>query len=155
MHLDGPYKYVLDFLPGFSLPTTIGDGVKTFIAPVTKKKSPKIYVFSSKRRVIYIGQTIQPIRDRIRQGVQADGSGGYYGYQCLREIGQVDIYIWLVKACPDDNASDHLECIEAEAVYLVRAISGQWPKCQNEIHFHNTKRRHRALAVELLEPYLL
>ena len=45
--------------------------------------------------------------------------------------------------------------MEAEVVFLIRQLSGQWPPFQTEIHFHPSTEDHREAARAVLEHYTL
>lgn len=109
-----------------------GNKVKSFKQPVTKDKIHKLYVVKSESEVIYVGVTSQSIRNRLRDGLNAEGKHGYHGYK-WKDLSEVDILIW----CFPQESRDCIEAIEAELVYLIRQRIGNWPKHQMEIHFHD------------------
>ena len=115
--------------------------VRTFRKPVTQKDLPKLYVVRNRSRVIYVGHTRQPIRNRLRYGLQATGKGGYYGYS-WKELREVHLLIW----CFPWEPTERVESIEAEVVYLVRNDTGQWPGYQTEIHFHSVREEEKKVA---------
>lgn len=47
-----------------------------------------------------------------------------------------------------------VETIEAEIVFLIRQMGGQWPAHQTEIHFHASESRHREAAETIARRYL-
>lgn len=123
------------------------NGGDAFRAPVTLR-GPKLYVFASYNRLVYVGQTIQGMRTRLRQGFKADGTSGYHGYEWRKSLKQADLYIWCMTGGPEEKALA-LECIESEIVFLCRKVYGQWPSCQTEIHFHESTQEHRNLAAQV------
>jgi len=113
----------------------------TFKAPATTSKLPKIYLVKHKSDIIYVGATSQGIQNRLRQGLQASGKGGYYGYG-FKELNQVDLFVWFF---PNEE-SKITEAIEAEIVYLIRNKTGKWPRHQTEIHFHKATKKEKEIA---------
>jgi len=109
-----------------------GHKVKSFTQPDTKNKLPKLYVVKSGSEVIYVGLTSQSIKTRLRDGLQAQGEKGYYGYK-WKDLSEVDILIW----CFPQESMERIEAVEAELVYFLRQHTGKWPKYQMEIHFHH------------------
>jgi hypothetical protein len=103
-----------------------------FVEPDNHSQLPKLYIVKSGSEVIYIGQTTQNMRTRLRYGLKASGETGYYGY-VWKDLPEVEILIW----CFPDKTKDYVEAIEGELVYLFRKHTGKWPKYQMEIHFHN------------------
>lgn len=110
-----------------------GKKVNTFKKPVTDKDVSKLYVVKHRSKIIYVGFTSQGIRNRLRYGLKAEGKRGYHGYQ-WKNLSNVNLLVW----CFPGKTYKRIEAIEAELVYLIRKDTGQWPKCQTEIHFHNT-----------------
>lgn len=109
-----------------------GQKVKSFMQPDNHSELPKLYIVKSKSEAIYIGQTTQNMRTRLRYGLKAHGKTGYYGYM-WKDLDEVDILIW----CFPSKSDKYVEAIEGELVYLFRNRTGKWPKYQMEIHFHN------------------
>jgi len=116
-------------------------------------KGPKIYVVSSRGVPVYVGVTKQAMSSRLRYGWKAKGRGGYYGYAWRHELSEAKLDIWYHLDPPEANPMLDLETIEAEVVFLTRQ-TGQWPKCQTEIHFHSSARRHRAVARRIFDHYV-
>jgi hypothetical protein len=117
-----------------------GQNVKTFNEPDNRSKLPKLYVVKSGSEVIYVGQTTQNMRTRFRQGLQAKGITGYYGYM-WKDLPQVDVLIWDFPG----KSNEFVEGIEGELVFLFRSRKGKWPEYQMEIHFHNVSKDDRRL----------
>lgn len=115
--------------------------VNYFEQPVTNNKLPKIYVVKYKSDIIYVGITSQPISRRISGGLKADGKHGYYGYG-FKNLESVNFFVFWF---PEKKL--RVETIEAEIVYLIRNKTGEWPKCQTEIHFHNATESEKEIAV--------
>lgn len=109
-----------------------GQKVRTFVEPDNHSGLPKLYVVKSGSEVIYIGQTIQNMRNRLRGALKAQGETGYYGYM-WKNLPEVEILIWYFP----NMSKVYVETIEAELVFLFRKLKGKWPKYQMEIHFHN------------------
>jgi hypothetical protein len=84
---------------------------------------------------------------RLRQGLKATRKAGYHGYK-WKGRERLRLSVWEVSDFSDNNKLE-LETLEAEVVFLCRSLDGQWPESQNEIHFHPSGRRHRALAVKV------
>ncbi len=111
---------------------------------------PKIYIFSEGTKILYVGQTIQSIRNRLRQGFKATGSSGYWGYQFRDKRGNniLCLDVWIIDEISEDQKEQKLvlESLEAEIVFLYRKNTDSWPEYQNEIHFHhiseNVKQNH-------------
>ena len=150
MKLQGPYKYEISVQGKASYSVVGSNGITNFVDPVTKRK-PKIYVFSDRGNIIYIGQTIQSMSARIRLGFKASGAGGYWGYSWRNVLAKATLHIWCLEDAKDEKESEALECIESEVVYSYRATNNQWPKYQTEIHFHETTEEHRRLANEIIQ----
>ena len=94
------------------------------------------------------------MRNRLRQGWQAAGKGGYYGYDWRKELTKSDLDIWCHEDPRDKNSMLDIETVEAEVVHLIRQ-SGQWPQYQTEIHFHPSNETHRAAANKIIGHYKL
>lgn len=112
-----------------------GQKIESFIQPDNHSKLPKLYVVKSGAEVIYVGKTTQNMRTRLRQGLQAQGETGYYGY-IWKDLPEVNI---LVRCFPNRSES-YVEAIEGELVFLLRKRKGKWPERQMEIHFHNASK---------------
>lgn len=92
--------------------------------------------------VYYVGITSQSISSRLRYGFNANGENGYQGYKWKGKVSQAVLLIWNF---PGMN-KDHVEAIEAELVYFIREKTGQWPRYQMEIHFHQASDEERSIA---------
>jgi hypothetical protein len=120
-------------------PLLNGAGV-SFQSPVTKK-TPKIYVVSRSGEILYIGQTSQPIGNRLRQGFQ-----GYYGYAWGR-LPSVRLHVFTFDG---RLKRDWIEGVEGEMVFRIRMATHQWPPYQTEIHFRQVNAEQKRMAVTLL-----
>jgi Uri superfamily endonuclease len=148
MRLDGPYSYIISLNNGaYSVSSEKGE--PHFTDPATSRK-PKLYLLFRDSVFIYIGVTKQPLGTRIRMGMQADGKHGYHGYAWKSLKGQLSLKVWCLEAEKECDVSKELETIEAEVVHLFRTVSGQWPSCQTEIHFHESEDFHRSAARQVL-----
>ena len=153
MRLTGPHQYRLIIQPGGrTYQHDPASGHVHFVAPVTGR-APKLYLVSSGAEPIYVGQTVQSIRARMRLGFAADGRGGYYGYAWRHQYFAVDLQIWLLEDAPEETELIDLQTIEAELVYLLRHRLGQWPSYQTEIHFYASQPIHRQLAEQVYSHY--
>ena len=148
MKLIGPDKYILEIAERCAAVTGPA-GKPHFVSPATSKKKPKLYVVSSAGALIYIGVTSQSMSTRLRMGLTADGSHGYYGYTWGRKNHTVHVDIWYLTE--SDDPTHDLETIEAETVFLFRQQSGQWPSEQMEIHFHASNDDHKYCAKQIVE----
>ncbi|HEY3118547.1 MAG TPA: hypothetical protein VGK54_17525, partial [Chloroflexota bacterium] len=116
------------------------------------KPGPKLYVVSHDGWPIYVGVTRRRMSERLSVGWRANGAHGYHGYEWRTRVNEVGLDIW---ALADESLVDpqrYLETIEAELVHLIRR-SGQWPKYQTEIHFHESSDEHRDIAQSILAGY--
>ena len=121
-----------------------------------------------------MGKTTEPIATRLRDGFSTDGHKGYKGYLWRHYLEKATIDIWILtlkdkdfealgddpnmkraKEKCDDNKMREIviETVEAEVVFLIRQISGQWPKYQTEIHFHQSLDAHREIAKKIVNHY--
>lgn len=151
--INGPYRYTLELegdKDARKIVKTLQNGIEVnFNKPVTNAKTPKIYIGLVDGLVVYIGYTGQSIRSRLNYGFRIKGENGYYGYK-WKWKDKVELLVWAFdafieeKTTTDKNTNEdyklYVEAIEAELVYLVRHKTGQWPECQNEIHFNNVRR---------------
>jgi hypothetical protein len=139
--MEGPYNYKITIRNGKM------EKIGTFKNPVTVK-SPKIYVLSKISNIVYVGVTSQPIRSRLRMGETHYNKpqNGYYGYKWLIENGEFDLDIWIFQDVDEHDSNLYIETIEAEIAFLVRKDNDQWPKHQNEIHFHESTKEQRNIA---------
>ena len=106
--------------------------IKKFTHPLTSNQY-KIYVIKSKEEVLYIGTTKSSIKSRLRAGLLAKGKNGYHGYK-WKDYNSVILIIW----CFEELNKPQIENIEAELAFTIRQKTGNWPICQNEIHFNNS-----------------
>ena len=143
------------------------NGETNFVQPFTEK-GPKLYVISDAGILLYVGKTTQSITDRLRDGIS--GSDRYLWSHFLKEA---TVDIWIVKVEDQDietmnddpsmklaNGSGEkqedivLETVEAEVAFLIRQVSGHWPKYQIEIHFHQSNDEHREAAQKIVSCYV-
>ncbi|MFY0607959.1 MAG: hypothetical protein JXR10_14670 [Cyclobacteriaceae bacterium] len=97
------------------------------------------------RNIVYVGYASQSIRSRISGGLRANGKSGYHGY-VWKKLDTVTLTVFVfapfVGTKGDESYDKHklfVEAIEAELVFQVRNVTGQWPKYQSEIHFNNRR----------------
>lgn len=165
MDFDGPYRYSL-FLSGPKKKRVLSrkeqDGVPTkFGRPVTQRLHPKIYVLKATKKngeneIVYVGYASQSIGARLDGGFRAKGEKGYHGYKWQWEK-ELELLVFMFDEFTGNEKADRkykefVEAIEAELVYLVRETTGDWPRCQNEIHFNNKRREEvKKVAGEVYE----
>ncbi len=118
-----------------------GHIINKFSPPASSNGQLKLYVIKSGAEVIYAGITSQSLRARLRWGFHANGEQGYYGYK-WKNLNIVEMLVWYF---PGAKLSS-IEPVEAELAYLVRHRTGNWPKYQMEIHFHQSSKRDKELA---------
>jgi hypothetical protein len=106
--------------------------VERFEYPLTSDHY-KIYVLSSNKTIHYIGTTKDSIKNRIRNGLKANGKNGYHGYK-WRNLPFVNLSVWVF----EELDKEQIENIEAELAFIVRLKTKRWPDFQNEIHFNNS-----------------
>jgi hypothetical protein len=75
------------------------DGKNIFQAPVTQSV-PKLYVISRDFKIIYVGVTNQPTRNRLRIGFNPDTRTGYRVYKWVRKSGKYELVIWIAGGTP-------------------------------------------------------
>lgn len=150
MRISGPERYKLSFCPG-SFVVECGQGTPRFSGIATSGK-PKLYIVSVDEKPVYVGITVQPIRNRLRLGWNADGERGYHGYAWRHHLTQANIDIWCHDDAPLDKPALDIETVEAEVVFLIRS-GGQWPLYQTEIHFHPSLPVHRQVAATIMARY--
>lgn len=122
-----------------------GRELASFVKPDNQSRLPKLYVVKSDSEIVYVGQTTRNMRRRLYDGLQAQGKGGYHGYM-WKDLSSVYILIW----CFEGKDERYIETLEGELVFLLRTRTGQWPKGQMEIHFHNAKIDEVKLAEAIL-----
>lgn len=152
MRFSAPETYqIIPAPPGYTL--VAPDGGSKFRGQAAQR-CPKLYIICREGEEVphYIGATVQPMRTRLRQGWQATGATGYYGYRwrSARHALQLDVFYLL--DCPDESWSCELQTVEAEVAFLVRE-AGQWPVGQTEIHFFPSEQWHRDAASEIAANY--
>ena len=171
MRLAAPIRYHICFNPREITSVAGPNGETKFVAPVSNP-GRKLYVVCSEAMPIYIGATNQPIRNRLRLGFQAHGNNGYRGYIWRHYLTQAALDIWRVQVEQrdiDDMQNDPtiqqargnierqmdivIETVEAEAAFLIRQEYGQWPRFQQEIHFHQSVGAPSRAAVEVVNHY--
>lgn len=157
MKLEGPFRYRISILPGSdggSFQIADENGISKFTRPVTSRV-PKLYIVTVKgrRAPIYVGITRQSMRTRLRFGWTADGKSGYHGYRWRRHK-EVFLDVWCDVGPQHEKQTLDIETVEAETVFLIREICGQWPLDQTEIHFHSSRPHHRRIAAQIVGRYL-
>lgn len=118
-----------------------------------KRAIPKIYVVNFKSKIIYVGITKQKISDRLRQGLTAEGRGGFHGYAWknlaprggLKPSEWIDLFVYCI------GNKNRAEAIEAEIVYLFRNKTDKWPMYQTEIHFHQANNKEKEIAKNIYD----
>lgn len=162
MEYKGPFCYVL-CLSGSEEKRVLykkdleGNVIK-FKHPVTKNRTPKIYILKQEEEIVYVGYASQSIGTRLGQGIRANGANGYHGYkwkQALELILYVFVFDHLLigkKNKEDEPYVLMAEAVEAELVYLIREKTGKWPCFQNEIHFNNENlNKAKGIAAEIYD----
>jgi len=123
--------------------------VRNFEKPVTESKLYKIYLAKHRSGVIYVGVTSQSIRTRLRYGLNPKGKKGYNGYK-FKHLNEIDLFIFYFDCFKTEDKRKiierEMETIEAEIVYLIRNKTGNWPRYQTEIHFHNLTKKQKKAA---------
>ncbi len=152
MHLQGPAVFTISVTALDAYAVVNESGGPTFVAPATTR-CPKLYVFADGDKLLYVGQTVQSMSARMRMGFKADGSGGYYGYRWRHSLNVAQCHVWFLQGVPEEEEVRALECIESEVVFAYRQQFDQWPIFQTEIHFHESKPEHRALAQDILRRF--
>jgi hypothetical protein len=146
MKIAGPERYRLRFDTD-KFAVICSNGTPKFSGLATRKL-PKLYVVSLERKLIYVGITRQPVRNRIRGGFTASGENGYHGYAWRHSFTEAVLDIWGHEDAPSENPDRDMETIEAEVVFQAR-LAGQWPEGQTEIHFHPSNEEHRRIAANI------
>ena len=146
MQLSAPFKYQIQFPQNeiTSVRTMNGDEVRKGSSSSFTKPGPKLYVISRNQKPIYVGVTTERIRSRLNKGFK-----DMYGYQwgCL---GKANIDLWMLTGADQRT----LETVEGEVAFLIRQVSGHWPKYQIEIHFHQSNDEHREAAQKIVSCYV-
>ena len=149
MPVSGPFSYQIKFNKDKITEVRSPNGDNKF-SGAASRRVPKLYVVSDRKKPIYVGQTKQPMRARLRLGFRSDGSHGYHGYAWRHKTSQVTLDIWVPRGNED---SVWIETVEAEVVFLIRDEDGQWPQYQTEIHFHPSRPSHRDAARKIFNYY--
>ncbi|RWP57495.1 MAG: hypothetical protein E5V60_01540 [Mesorhizobium sp.] len=145
MKIVGPERYDLSYTPeSFS--------VSERFSGIAKSSIPKLYIASIDGRPIYVGITKQGMQKRLAYGWKAAGRSGYYGYAWRRQGVAAVLDVWGHVDAVDRNVRE-IETVEAEVVYLVRLITGEWPGFQTEIHFYPSTNKHRRIAETIIGHY--
>ncbi len=151
MNLSSHQKYELTLL-GDSLYSLSHNGVVCkFSAPATSVGVSKLYAVCKKSKLLYVGISKQSISARLRSGLKAIGKNGYWGYKWKEEREELNFHVFTICDQGTDISTFDMEAIEAEVVYLCRAVSGQWPTAQNEIHFQVSSDIHRDVAQAIFQ----
>ena len=101
--------------------------------------------------ICYVGITSQSMSSRLRIGFIDNGHYGYHGYKWKDRLEQAELLIWTFP----DLKKECVEAIEAEMVYYIRNRTGNWPKYQMEIHFHEASESECQIANLILDQCLL
>lgn len=117
---------------------------------LTDEERRKVYIVHSDKEVLYVGEAHTSMKMRMQRGYTAFNylqknnkrRNGYGGYKWLDRTENTERTLILSVAIfgeefDGDEKRKIIEAIEGELVYLVRNKTEQWPKFQNEIHFHN------------------
>lgn len=152
MQFSAPETYqIIPAPPGYTIVAPGGGGSK--FGGQAARRCPKLYVISGEEEVpLYIGATVQPMRTRLRQGWQATGATGYYGYRWRSAPHALQLDVFYLLDCQADSWSRELQTVEAEVAFLVRE-AGQWPVGQTEIHFFPSDQSHRDAASAIAANY--
>jgi hypothetical protein len=153
MKISGPDQYTLNFTA--EQYAVICRRGRPHFSGIATKRVPKLYVASSEGKPVYVGQTVQPMRDRLRLGWKADGKDGYHGYAWRHQLTTAQLNVWSHDdAVEGPNWHRDIETIEAEIVFLIRHLTGNWPMFQTEIHFYPSRSEHRRIAQSILSTYM-
>ncbi len=153
MNLTGPDRYALTFDTAKDNRCLVqcAKGTPRFSGPASQRVA-KLYVVSRDNWPIYVGVTVQTMRTRLRLGFTATGASGYHGYAWRRLFKDAVLDVWCPIPANGPLLPIDAETIEGEVVFLIRQ-SGQWPRCQTEIHFHESNADHRRIATEIMRHY--
>ena len=151
MKLSSPQEYELELLDSETYKVKGKNGEEKFSAPASSKAIPKLYVVHDSEVIHYVGITRQSIATRLRYGLKAKGTHGYYGYKWKKHSEKLELSIWVLENMEPDEAYQELETIEAEIIFLCRLHFDQWPESQHEIHFHKSGELHRKCAQRIYE----
>ena len=149
------------------------NGGDKFFSPVTKPKTPKLYIISDGESPIYVGKTNSSITSRLGSGLVTNVRNPY-GYLWRHYLNEATIFVWVltveerdIKSMSEDpsmmlatkkkNQSKKeeivVETLEAEVAVLIKETYGGWPKYQNEIHFHQSSVEHETDAKKILSDF--
>jgi hypothetical protein len=157
LKITGPDRYRLRF-NNARFEISSSEGNPYFSGRAAARGLPKLYVVVMEGKPVYVGITTQPMQSRLRYGWKAAGEAGYWGYSWRRRRSLADagLDIWYhedaSKAAGQVSKQVDIETVEAEVVHLIRC-AGQWPSGQTEIHFHRSRRTHRAAAAAIMRTY--
>ena len=115
-----------------------------------KALGPKLYVISHDHKPVYVGSANKGMDDRLRQGFR-----NRYTYAWRHHLAGTNpnVDVWLQEGGDTDNLV-FVKAVEAEVVFLIRQKTGQWPKYQTEIHFHQSNDEHREAAQKIVSCYV-
>ncbi|MBI2512123.1 MAG: hypothetical protein HYV96_09090 [Opitutae bacterium] len=113
----------------------------------------KVYVVSDRGRIVYVGSSKQPLRNRLYGALRSKGQSGYFGYAWKKSTAALTLDVWVLDGVRVEKGKRCVtaETVEAEVVFLIRERDGNWPKHQTEIHFHPSEPRHREIAATIYE----
>lgn len=111
-----------------------------------KNNLAKLYLLRDSEFYQYVGTTFQPIKKRLKQGINANGKNGNHGYK-WKTKSEIELLVWTFEGF---NKME-IESIEAELVFLVRKKYRKWINSQNEIHFNNEFAYGKIIAKEIFE----
>ena len=118
----------------------------TFAKPATIRGISKLYTISQGSHLYYVGIARAPMSSRINSGLKSSGKNGYHGYKWKHIRSTMDLRVWTISKNNKLIEFSVMEAIEAEVAYMCRQESKQWPRHQQEIHFHQSKSDHRKIA---------
>ncbi len=151
MKLSGLFTYKITF-DSRKIKSVLAPNGDSKFSGEASKEVPKIYIISIGKKPLYVGETKQRVKERLRRGFNAIGEHGYYGYDWRRNFQSSDVDVWL-QVEGDTKTKREIEIVEAEVVYLIRQKYGQWPAHQTEIHFHQSQPTHREIAQDIIDHY--
>src|SRR5688572_18938705 len=92
MKISGPDRYALALTPA-SHSVRCSRGTPKFSGLATSK-IPKLYIVSVDEKPFYVGVTKRRMSDRLRDGWNADGETGYYGYAWRHHHERAFLDVW-------------------------------------------------------------
>ena len=149
MKLDTYQEYKISIHKDHSYSLENEKGKCTFSNPSTIRGVAKLYTVTRNKELLYVGIAKQPMSSRVNGGLKAKGKNGYHGYKWKTIRDELQLRVWFVKENGKFISLSDMEAIEAEVAYACRNQSGQWPSFQNEIHFQQTKEKHRKVANQI------